>query len=302
MSAVHGFGRSLNCKYVLCCSLLALGIGLAGPVQAESAGDDRSLPVPSAGSDEGANATGGKPTIEELREHAATINEILDVASERVDRLVAEGDQGSPQLVDAIKQELKLSRQWNDHLGTILLDVAEARRALGEREREAAKEIARMTAMAEEARLELLALKSVLKPGSGKPEQGQGEDVGEQRDSGPRSEIGSQTASSRSLAEAVTGLAGAKGELSDAEASLAFLQEAQRSAAKDVDAVRAKIIEALQTLANARGELPVEPDDDRGDLSSNDITGWAASMATRLARGKLDAVEEPGLDQGDSQP
>lgn len=299
MSAVHGFGRLFNYKYTFCGGLIMLVASFAGSVEAEPVKDDRTLAVEPAAGREEVRATGGKPTIDELREHAATINDILDMASERVDRLVSEGDRGSSALVDAIKQELKLSRQWNDHLGTMLLDVAEARRALGERERSAAKEIARMTAMAEEARLELLALKDVLKRDTVTPEQGH--DLGERPGDGPRSEIGSQTASGRSLAEAMTGVAGSGGDLLDAQMSLAFLQEAQRSAAKDVDAVRAKIIEALQTLAAVRGDLPVEPGDGQSELSSKDITGWAASMATRMARSKPDAAEVKGVDPSDTQ-
>ena len=65
---------------------------------------------------------------------------------------------------------------------------------------------------------------------------------------------------------------------------LASVQAAEKSLVRDVDAVRGKIIEALQTLVAARGDLPMGMRDAGPALSSEDITGWAASMATRLNR------------------
>ncbi|MGI9500501.1 MAG: hypothetical protein ACR2P3_10705 [Geminicoccaceae bacterium] len=226
---------------------------------------------------------GGKPTMKELQAHAATIGEILEIASERVDRLAA--DAGTPALVDAIRQELSLSRRWNQHLGTILLDVAEARRALGEREREAAKEITRMTAAAEEARLELLALKKMLKRHPDKAVQNLEERSDDMRGGGARTGAGSQTASSKPAVDAsVEAFREPRDDLRDMRAALASVQEAQKSAARDVDAVRIKIMDALQTLATVRGDLPLKLHPAGADLSSEDITAWAASMATRLHR------------------
>ena len=214
--------------------------------------------------------------MEELRQHAATIDDILRKASERVERLAAtEGVE--PRLVQAIRQELSLSRRWNRHLETILLDVAEARRVLGEREREAAREIARMTAVAEEARLELIELKKVLDRRPQAAEQG----ASKRSDGGLDQGLGRRLASSDA---AIDPAAGVSRETDVTRAMLASMQEAQKSVAKDVDAVRAKIIDALQTLASVRGDLPVGEGGVDAELSSEDITGWAASVATRLGR------------------
>ncbi|MEM9625301.1 MAG: hypothetical protein AAGA21_03645, partial [Pseudomonadota bacterium] len=68
----------------------------------------------------------------------------------------------------------------------------------------------------------------------------------------------------------------------DTWAMLASVQAAEANLVRDVDAVRGKIIEALRTLADVRGDLPVGHAE--GTLSSEDITGWAASTATRLDR------------------
>jgi len=224
---------------------------------------------------------GDKPTMDELREHAATITDILKTASERVEELAA-AETEAPALVDAIKQELSLSRRWNRHLATILLEVADERRALNEREREAAKDIARITAVAEEARLELIALKKVL---NGRPTKAAG-DPEERSDGESFADGGRRMASNAQAIDAVTAdLTGPGGDLADARTALASMQEAQKSAARDVDAVRAKIIDALQALASVQGDLPIGQRGIGPDLSSEDITGWAASMATRLHKG-----------------
>ena len=126
-----------------------------------------------------------------------------------------------------------------------------------------------MTVLAEEARLELVALKEALKRQPAKAVQNL-----EERSDG---------ALSRPTADAVTeSLAGPHGDIQDARAMLSSMQDAQKSAVRDVDAVRAKIMEALQTLATVRGDLPTREQGAGAGLSSEDITAWAASMATRL--------------------
>lgn len=223
----------------------------------------------------------GKPTMDELREHASTITNILDLASERVERLAA-ADAGTPALVEAIRQELSLTRRWNSHLSTILLDVAEARRALGERERLAAKEVARMTAVAEEARRELVALKEVLKrPSDDSAQRAPGK--GSHRLEG-RTLVGLADPSLTDIG--VGGHARSDGDLQAVRTTLASVQHAEKLAKRDVDAVRAKIIEVLQTLATRHGFQPTGEGGD-GLLSSADITAWAASMAVRLSRPDL---------------
>lgn len=279
MSAVGTRNRIFNCKYILsvaltafslCCAISGMTSATAEPVAPEE-----TLVL---------TFDGDAPSMDELREHAATIDGILQTASERVERLAAtEGVE--PRLVEAIRQELSLSRRWNRHLETILVDVAEARRVLGEREREAAKEIARMTAVAEEARLELVELKKVLKSRPPEAEQAPKKRSDGSLDTDPKSGVGDQMASSLAIVDPAAKLtAGASGETEVARAMLASMQEAQKSVAKDVDAVRAKIIDALQTLASVRGDLPMGEQGADAELSSEDITGWAASVATRLGR------------------
>ncbi|MDH3664196.1 MAG: hypothetical protein OEU92_29980 [Alphaproteobacteria bacterium] len=282
MSAVGKLDRIFNYKFIFYGALAAFALNFATLGYAEPTASD--VPLAFEGMVDA-------PTIEELRAHAATITEILETASERVE-LLAAADADAPALVDAIKQELSLSRRWNRHLGTILLDVAEARRALGEREREAAKEIARMTAMAEEARLELLALKNVLTQDPDEAAQSREGWPEGRLDGKPPVNIGRQLAhtgrqlaSSRPIAETmIEDIAGPEADLEDARTALASMREAQKSASSDVDAVRAKIIEALETLADMRGDLPTGEPAAGADLSSKDLTGWAASMATRLNR------------------
>lgn len=229
----------------------------------------------------------GSPlTMDELRVHAATINDILETASARVE-LLATTDADTPALVEAIRQELSLSRRWNRHLGTILLDVAEARRALSRREREAAKEITRLTAIAEEARLELMTLRKVLKE---RPEQVlRGQDTwsdGRLNKKEAERQVDNLAASNLSIDDDLYREA-AKVEadaVRDTRSMLASMQAAEESLVRDVDAVRGKIIEALETLAAVNGDLPMGMHDGDAALSSEDITSWAASMATRLNR------------------
>lgn len=275
MSAISGLDRVFNCKFIFCSALAALTLNFSALGHADPAA---SPVLPALGGEVDA------PTMDELRLHAATITELLETASDRVDRLAAT-DAEAPALVDAIKQELTLSRRWNRHLGTILLDVAEARRALGEREREAAKEIARMTAIAEEARLELMALKNVLMSDPDEAAQRLEAWPEGRLDDNPPADIRAHLASSRPAADMVIAkIAGPSGDLEDARATLAYMRDAQEAASSDVDAVRTKIIEALETVATMRGDLPVGERGDGGDLSSEDLTAWAASMATRLNR------------------
>ena len=279
MSAGDTRDRKVNYKHIFSGALVAFTLCCAIPgmksAQAEPAASDPAL---------GFAIDGSALSMEELRQHAATIDDILRTASERVERLAAtEGVE--PRLVQAIRQELSLSRRWNRHLETILIDVAEARRVLGEREREAAREITRMTAVAEEARLELIELKNVLKRRPLEAEQGPNEPSNGSVDKDARASLGGRLPSSGAAIDpAAKRAAGVSGETEVARAMLASMQEAQKSVAKDVDAVRAKIIDALQTLASARGDLPISEGSVDAELSSEDITGWAASVATRLGR------------------
>lgn len=279
MSAVGTFDQFFIQKYIFRSALGALALCCASlgvtQAQAEPTASEAALALA---------ADGGGMSMEELRQHAATIDDILETASERVERLAAAEDV-EPRLVEAIRQELSLSRRWNRHLEKILLDVAKARRVLGKREREAAKEIVRMTAVAEEARLELIELKRVLKRHPAEEEQNLEKRSEGSLDNDARAGFGDQMASSRAIIDAaVKGAAGPQGDVLEARAMLASMQDAQKSAARDVDAVRAKIIDALQTLASVRGDLPVGARGVGADLSSEDITGWAASVATRLNR------------------
>ena len=284
MSAVGRSVRSIGCSLSFRSLLAVLALTVTGLAHADSVAPKVPSPDVDA-SPESAKLSAparhdGKPTMEELREHASTITDILDLASKRVERLAA-ADAGTPALVEAIRQELSLTRRWNAHLSTILLDVAEARRALGERERLAAKEVARMTAVAEEARRELVELKEVLKRPS---------DESVRRAPGK----GAQRLEGRTLAGLadapladidIGGLAGSEGDLQAVRSTLASVKQAEQSAKRDVDAVRGKIIEVLQTLAARHG---FQPTDEGGDgLSSADITSWAASMAVRLSRPDL---------------
>lgn len=279
MSAAGGFAWNFNYKYIVFSTLVALTLTVAPSGRAEPAAFSEPSTVPSV-----LGGDGSIPTMDELRVHAATITDILETASERVELLATTGAD-TPALVDAIRQELSLSRRWNRHLGTILLDVAEARRALNTREREAAKEITRLTAAAEEARLELIALEKVLKD---RPEEAMQtrETWSDGRLNGKEVEleIDSQMASDLSIRDDQPGgLAGfGTGSIQETRAMLASVQAAEKSLVRDVDAVRAKIIEALQTLATVRGDLPTRVRDTDAALSSVDITAWAASMATRL--------------------
>ena len=280
MSIVGRFDRFLSCYVPICVVLVACVLLPPQSGQSEeSASNEPALAKPALRLD------AKNPTIDEMRAHATTIAGILELASERVERL-AEEETGATALIDAIRHELTLSRQWNRHLGTILLDVAEARRALGKREREAAQEIARMTAIAEEARLELLALRNVLQGSRGEAQRSQKSWSEGRLDGEAPFGTGKQVASSKPIADAVIeAIAGPKSDLADARATLKSVQKAQQSAISDVDAVRAKIIGALETLARARGgDLALGKRGDDADLSSEDITSWAASTATRLSR------------------
>ena len=218
-----------------------------------------------------------RPALEELKDHAATIDDILSEASRRVDQLAGSSSEPAA-LVDAIRQELSLSRRWNQHLATILLDVAEARRDLSRRERQAAQEIARITAVAEEARLELVELKKVL------DERPQESDPSPNRQSDSPNTQSDRSASERRINDVARTLAGPGADIEDARERLNSMQEAQQLAIDDVDAVRSKIIEALQTLGDLHGHPLILERNEHGDLTSGDITAWAVSTATRMQR------------------
>lgn len=270
MSDAGRSGRVCSLQSLVMLPVVALSLAFVAPGHAES--PSSLVPEPwvfSAGE--------GEPpiTLEELRLHATTITEILEIAGERVERLAVE--EQAPDLVAAIRQELSLTRRWNQHLATILMEVAEARRDLGVRERKAAAEIAELTAMAEEARLELVALKRALRTEktqeSSKPAQ-------------PSDRLQRQSslvpnASSVDLGALAQDLAGPYGDLDDARSTLAHMQQAQGEAIGDVAAVRSKIIGALNSLAAARGDQIFQRDVG-GELSSEDVTAWAASMASRM--------------------
>ena len=284
MSPVGRLGRLFGSPSLFCSLSAVLIVVATGSVSADPLDSQPSSPV--------TERQDGRPTMDELREHASIITEILDTASERVERLAA-ADVGTPALVEAIRQELSLTRRWNRHLSTILQDVAEARRALGEREREAAKEVTRITAVAEEARRELLALKKVLK-GSTEDRAQQSSDQRSQLMEGHSLAGVDDQAMSKWPKVDITldDIAGSEGDLQAMRMTLASVQDAQKSAVRDVDAIRGKIIEILETLAAQHGFLPADTlDDDSAELSSEDITAWAASMATRLERKARDEQE-----------
>ena len=84
--------------------------------------------------------------------------------------------------------------------------MTEARRALNTREREAAKEITRLTAAAEEARLELIALKKVLKERPGEAKQVRGSwSEGRLNRRETELDTGSQMASNLSIGDGLPG-------------------------------------------------------------------------------------------------
>ncbi|MGI9416529.1 MAG: hypothetical protein ACR2RA_01695 [Geminicoccaceae bacterium] len=276
MSAAAAFASVFNFKCISYGVLSVVMMVFSGALSAEPATHG----TPFTGGSRSVH--GDAPTVGELRSHASTIADILEIASERVERLAAT-DAEKPALIEAIRHELSLSRRWNRHLGTILDEVAEARRMLKAREREAAKEIARMTAVAEEARLELINLKKVL---TDDPD----EEVGSAAtwsESGlaPKNqvEISDQWASNRAaVSSAPADVDGPGRDLEDVRASLSSMQDGQALAVRNVEAVRAKIIEALETLADAQGDLPIKDRAAGAGLSSEDITAWAASTATKL--------------------
>lgn len=291
MSAAGGFALVCNYKYIIYSGLAAFTLISAASGQAEPTPTPSQEP-PTMRTSLGENA-GGR-TIGELRSHAATISEILETASERVE-LLAATDADAPELFEAIKHELSLSRQWNGHLETILDDVAEARLALSQREREAAKEITHLTALAEEARLELVELKKVLKESPDEAVQSQ-DTWSEGRLSEQEAELGtrSQTASNLSISDHLSEGPDSFniGAIKDDRAMLDSIEAVEASLVSDVDAVRTKIIEALEILATVRGDLPARTHNSGAALSSEDITGWAASMATRLNKASKEALTD----------
>jgi hypothetical protein len=258
-----------NHKFVLCAALLAFLSSTAASGQAQPA-----VPVTPT-------AEGGRPTLEDLHGHAETIAEILDTASARVESLAASGAQ-APDLLGAIRQELMLSRRWNRHLTSILQDVAEARRALGERERDAAREILRMTAAAEEAQRELIALKKVLTGEPAATAEG-GEGWSDSRSYGEvPDDLGGRVAANVTIVEPpMRSDAGLPSDLVEARLALLSMEQAQSAVIRNVDTVRGKIIEALQTLAAVQGDSTLDLPRTGGELSSEGITAWAASIATK---------------------
>lgn len=238
-------------------------------------------------------------TIDELQLHAKKIGELLDHASTRVDRLAGDTDDTSNgrALIGAIRQELDLSRQWNRHLSAILIEVAEARRDLGLREKKAAAEINELTAIAEEARLELVELwKSLEADQSATPVQPKLIPT-------PKPETDQHSSletRKSSIFDITDDLAGPQANIDQARLALERMSEAQKLAANDIDAVRTKIIDALQTLAPHRATpLDVEllqKSRHESSLSSEDITAWAASIAGKLHHEGYDRIEQVNGD------
>lgn len=231
-------------------------------------------------------------TIDELALHTGKIVELLDHASNRVERLVDEAkeDSKTQELVGAIRQELKLSRQWNQHLRSILLEVTEARRALDRREQRAAAEIHELTTVVEEARLELVALQKSLKPEEpATPAKLPSPEAGDR----PQSKPANTESNVKAVVEA---LAGPNATILDARRTLEQVGDAQKTAAGDIEAVRAKIIDALHTIAPHRiapNEIEIPRDDQvKGSLSSKEITAWAASTASQMHHEGYDDVEQ----------
>jgi hypothetical protein len=138
-----------------------------------------------------------------------------------------------------------------------------------------------MTAMAEEARLELNALRSVLEGKKTTTSDGWSDSrLDLPPHAAERSEATStlpKPARERPQAHDTSLL----NTLQDTRLELAFMQQAQTTALRDVESVRAKIFEALQTLAVARADGEFQ-DHHVGDLTNDDITSWAASMAAKL--------------------
>lgn len=221
----------------------------------------------------------GKVTVDELKQHAEQIGDMLAGASAKVERLSgnAEGNPEAEALVGAIRHELILSRQWNGHLTSILLEVAEARQALEVREQKAASEIIELTSVAEEARLELIALWKALQPK---------EETSLER---PRSLPDVRPD------DVMEDLKGQGAAIEDVRKALDQMDDMQKDAVGDIEAVRTKIIDALHTLAPHR-ETPFTVEQPKagqveGSLTSQEITAWAASISSKLHHEGFDDYE-----------
>ncbi len=218
--------------------------------------------------------------VETLGHIAAMVGDILDAASRRVDHLATRDR--TPDLAAALRNELDLSRRWNRHLTAMLNQIVEARRDLDAQQRRVMADIAQFTALVEGANQELVTLGKALDLPAYPP-------LGAVR-SKPHDADGRRSAHERTGADidAVTrGLAGPGAHISDARATLADMREAQKSATRDAAVVRTKIIEALHRLASFQSDPSIE-DEALGDMSSEDITAWAASIAGKLHDEGLD--------------
>lgn len=294
MSATGAFGRFCGRQVPGLTMAVAVIVGTVQPGYTEQE------PQPSITTTDVLSLDGTTaPSLDELRLHAMKIGELLDHASARVDRLADEaGDKTvTVPLVSAIRQELDLSRQWNRHLSSILLEVAEARRTLGIRERKVAAEIFELTTIAEEARLELVTLWESLKPDAANLVEIEAEQ--------PAIKPGADQDVGLSVYEAdavVKELAGPRATIMDAKRTLDEMSAAQKAAAGDIEAVRAKIIDALQTLAPHREEplkakIPADHKDE-SSISSREITAWAASIVTKLHHEGFGDFEEAAKSAG----
>ncbi len=273
-------------------------MGIVGSAQAQQT-------KPSTNAAKLADWDGEAPvTLDEIRLHALEIGDLLDKAGARVDQLADEASDHSQSraLLRAVRQELDLSRQWNRHLTSILLEVAEARRALGAREQKAAAEIFELTSIAEEARLELIALWESLRPDMSPPF---GEHDLRQSTQPEVSPPPAQEAGKGRLGATSGTLTDTDKVVSDAKRVLDEMDAMQATAAGDIEAVRAKLIDALQTLAPHQAD-PIKPgilDDVRKDsgLSSKEITAWAASIAGKLHHEGFESFEQAEREAGSIQ-
>ena len=295
MSATGALGRSCRLSVL---SFIAFALPWTGMAELGRAQQATTSPPAAALADwDGKSAV----TIDALRLHALEIGGLLDQASARVDQLAGEASDptASGELLGAIREELNLSRQWNRHLTSILLEVAEARHALGVRERMMAAEIFELTSVAEEARLELIALWQSLRPGVPIPFDEPGLIVDPEpktsRPSAPEHE-------KRRLDTAAERLKRSDQPFSGASRVLEEMDVVQASTVDDIEAVRTGIIDALRTVALHRQD-PIESDvlkDSRSDdgLSSKEITAWAASIASKMHHEGYQDFEPAGDQTG----
>ncbi|MGI9492249.1 MAG: SH3 domain-containing protein [Geminicoccaceae bacterium] len=298
MSAAGAMGRSRRLSVL---SFVAFALPWTGMAELGRAQQATTSPPTAALADwDGETAL----TTDALRLHALEIGDLLEQASARVDRLAGETSDRAEggKLLDAIREELDLSRQWNHHLMSILLEVAEARRALDVRERTMAAEIFELTSIAEEARLELIALWQSLRPGTPIPF----DEPGLPGDAKPKTSRPSAPEHEKHrLDTAAEALRRSGRSSSNASRVLDEINPVQESAAGNTEAVRTGIIDALGTVALHHRDL-IESDVLEGGriddgLSSKEITAWAASIASKMHHEGYQNFEPTGGQTGTIQ-